>query len=340
MGQLSSMLGIPASTALAGCPRPPARLLRERPHPCAGGPAPRAAHRPRRCHYRRRPPRRCCPCPAGHYWARWGSCHRRPRRSRCLNSAGPCWGRAGSCPAGQRTGMAALWRLADTGLQSRRGQRRGTPPPARPRATGLLVPSRRILRESAPSQREKLFAQRSPRAAGVSRLPSTATSTFLMPSPSASSSHWSPMPSLSASSCPEFGVRRQLSCRHRQRYGRGHEARGAALPWAPAPAPGHRPPSPGAHLLAVLVVVDAGQGLIWVAVEVRVLPTHVSVASPTHVALRKEGMRGWRRRKGSGRTNCCLRRYPWHPPALPSSCPRSHSPHRKFHRSAQTRRSR
>lgn len=72
----------------------------------------------------------------------------------------------------------------------------------------------------------------------------------------------------------------------------------------------------------MLVIVDAGQGLVWVAVEVRVLPTHVAVASPAHVALKKEEIRGWEAGKGPGRINCCPCRYPLHPAASPSSCPR------------------
>lgn len=50
----------------------------------------------------------------------------------------------------------------------------------------------------------------------------------------------------------------------------------------------------GAHLLAVLVVVDAGQGLVRVPIQVCVWPTHVAVASPAYIALNKEEIRGWK----------------------------------------------
>lgn len=75
------------------------------------------------------------------------------------------------------------------------------------------------------------------------------------------------------------------------------------------------------HLLAVLVIIDAGQGLVRVAVEIRVLPTHVAVASPAHVALKKEEIRGLEEGKRPGRTDRCPWRYPLHPPASLSSCP-------------------
>lgn len=39
------------------------------------------------------------------------------------------------------------------------------------------------------------------------------------------------------------------------------------------------------YLLAVLVVVHAGQRLIWVAIDVSVWPTHVPVPGPAHVTL-------------------------------------------------------
>lgn len=55
----------------------------------------------------------------------------------------------------------------------------------------------------------------------------------------------------------------------------------------------------------MLVIVDARQGLVWIAIEVRVLPAHITVASPAHVALQKEEIKGWEAGKGPGRTNCC-----------------------------------
>lgn len=61
-------------------------------------------------------------------------------------------------------------------------------------------------------------------------------------------------------------------------------------------------PPPGAHLLAVLVVVDAGQGLVWVPIQVCVLPAHVAVAGPAHIALNKDEIRGW---KEPWQDQCC-----------------------------------
>lgn len=54
----------------------------------------------------------------------------------------------------------------------------------------------------------------------------------------------------------------------------------------PCPLPSALMPACRLHLLAVLVVVHAGQSLVGVAIDVRVRPTHVPVPSPAHVALR------------------------------------------------------
>lgn len=62
--------------------------------------------------------------------------------------------------------------------------------------------------------------------------------------------------------------------------GGGRVSRGQRWPGRPpCPAPARR------HLLAVLVVVHAGQRLVRVAVDVRVGPAHVPVPGPAHVAL-------------------------------------------------------
>ena len=66
---------------------------------------------------------------------------------------------------------------------------------------------------------------------------------------------------------------------------------------APARVPAPRPPPPTArlpapHLLAMFVVVHAGQGLVRVAVDVRVGPTHVPVPGPAHVTLGQWGGAG------------------------------------------------
>lgn len=63
----------------------------------------------------------------------------------------------------------------------------------------------------------------------------------------------------------------------------------------------------------MLVVVDAGQGLIGVAIEVRVLPAHIAIASPAHVALEKGGIRGWETGKSPGRSNRCSCQFLQHP---------------------------
>lgn len=58
-------------------------------------------------------------------------------------------------------------------------------------------------------------------------------------------------------------------------------------PGAPCP---HSPACP-LHLLAVFVVVHAGQCLVWVAIDVRVGATHIPIPGPAHVTLGRHP--GW-----------------------------------------------
>jgi len=272
------------------------------PSPARGSPAPRPPHRPRRCHCRKRRPRRCCPCPAGRCWAHWGSCRRRPRRSRCPSSAGLCWGRAGSCPAGKGTAMPTPPRLADTKPRSGAGQGMRTFP-ARP----VRPPQRHKPRAAAP--REKHLE-------GTSDAPRSARPPARGHIPPARCSHLHVLDAVAVSVVVTLvpdavvvgvllpRIRRQAAVvlRARTAFKAGQKTRSEARPGRGVPgtpAPGCGPRSAGAHLLAVLVVVDAGQGLVRVAVEVRVCPTDVAVASPAHVALKKEEIRRWEAGKGA-----------------------------------------
>lgn len=45
------------------------------------------------------------------------------------------------------------------------------------------------------------------------------------------------------------------------------------------------------HLLAVFIVVHAGQCLVWVAIDVCVGPTHIAIPGPAHVTLGRH--KGW-----------------------------------------------
>lgn len=56
------------------------------------------------------------------------------------------------------------------------------------------------------------------------------------------------------------------------------------LPQPGAPYPVHSSTCP-LYLFAVFVVVHAGQRLVWVAINVRVRPTHVPIPGPAHITL-------------------------------------------------------
>lgn len=55
-------------------------------------------------------------------------------------------------------------------------------------------------------------------------------------------------------------------------------------------APYHTGPQ-ALHLLAMFVIVHAGQRLVWVAIDVRVRPTYVPVPCPAHVTLEQHKWR-------------------------------------------------
>lgn len=101
----------------------------------------------------------------------------------------------------------------------------------------------------------------------------------MTPSLSASSSQASPVPSPSASSCPEFGTNRQLSWK---------QAQGCGL------RPGGTSRITGAYLFAVLVL--ARELLVGIRVDVRVLPALVAVPRPADAALARQPKPQWLKR--------------------------------------------
>lgn len=227
MGQLSSMLGIPARTEACGCPQHPSVAVTV-PHP-QGAPG----HT--QCSLMS-----CSPSPSMSLsqaspspllsvsrWSLLGTLGQLSQASPKESVSEFCWSLLGkSRQLSWREGKDRDAPIVVAGRaepRSAMGQGRGTSPacPLRPSQSHKprlpAAPRSSILGAPESSQSKKLCSlpSTSPGATGTSCSCSTNTSTFLMPSPSASSSHWSPMPSLSASSCPEFGVRRQLSWKHR-----------------------------------------------------------------------------------------------------------------------------